>query len=70
MAPIFGVMKASAKSSASKSGRRTAKAVPTYRGVVLQPTPGPTRFTHEQLEKAVDAAFAKNADALANRFKS
>ena len=63
-------MKASAKSSASKTGRRTAKAGPTYRGVILQPTIGPTRFTREQLEKAVDAAFAKNADVIANRFKS
>jgi len=38
--------------------------------VRIQPTPGPWRFTREQIEAAVEAAIAKNADALAGRSKS
>jgi len=70
MAPIFGVMKTSAKSSAAKTGRRAAKPPVTYRGVVLQPIPEPTRFTREQLEKAIDAAIAKNPDAFVSGTKT
>jgi len=57
-------------SVATKSGRWTAKAGATYHGVVLQPIPEPTRFTPEQLEKAIDAAIAKNPDAFASRTKT
>jgi hypothetical protein len=63
-------MKAPAKSSASKTGRRATEPVATYRGIVIQPTPGPTRFTREQLKKAVETAIAKNADFLAGRTKT
>ena len=39
----------------------------TYRGVRVQVTPGRTRFTLEQIKKAVEAAVVKNADALARK---
>jgi len=58
------------KSSASKAGGRTAKTGPMYRGVRIQPTPGPTRFTREQLDKAIDAAIVKNPDAFASGTKT
>jgi hypothetical protein len=63
-------MKAPAKSSASKTRRRTAEPAATYRGIVIQPTPGPTRFTREQLKNAVEKAIAKNADFLAGGTKT
>lgn len=36
-----------------------------YRGIKLQRTYGKSRFTAEEIRKAVTAAVAKNADALA-----
>jgi len=63
-------MTRAAKSSAPNPGRRPSKAAVTYRGIVLQPTPEPKRFTREQLKKAVEAAIAKNADFFAGRTSS
>lgn len=37
---------------------------PIYRGVRLQTMSGPTRFSRAQIKKAVEAAIAKNTDAL------
>lgn len=42
-----------------------AKTPRVYRGVQLQTTSGRTRFSLAQIKKAVEAAVAKNADALA-----
>jgi hypothetical protein len=44
---------------------RPAKAGATYRGVRLQPAGGQTRFSIDQIRRAVAAAVEKNADALA-----
>jgi hypothetical protein len=38
-----------------------------YRGVRLQRTGGRTRFSIDQIRRAVEAAVEKNADALAGR---
>jgi hypothetical protein len=54
-----------AKKKTSKSGR--AKARPTYRGIRLQSMAGLSRFSPEQVRRAVEAALAKNADALARK---
>ncbi len=43
------------------------KAGATYRGVKVQATRGRTRFTLDQIKKAVEAAVVKNADALARK---
>ena len=37
----------------------------TYRGIRLQPMSGPSRFTREQIEKAVEKAIAKHAHEFA-----
>jgi hypothetical protein len=59
-----------ATSRPSKPGRQPAKAYPTYRGVRLQTPYGRSRFTLDQIIRAVDAALEKNADALAPRTKA
>ena len=43
-----------------------------YRGIRLHPYdgPGPSRFTREQIEEAVKAAFQKHADAIAGKTKT
>lgn len=46
---------------------RPVKAGALYRGVRLQPTGGRTRFSIDQIRRAVEAAVEKNADALASR---
>lgn len=43
----------------------TAPAIKTYRGVKLQKTGGQGRFSLMKIREAVEAAVAKNADALA-----
>jgi len=50
-----------------KARQRVALAGGTYRGVRLQVTGGETRFTFDQIRRAVEAAVAKNADALGRR---
>ena len=56
------------KTKPAKPGRSLVKTgATTYRGVKVQLTPGHTRFTLEQIKKAVEAAVVKNADALARR---
>jgi hypothetical protein len=55
------------KSQASKSGRRPAGASTTYRGLRVQATGGQTRFSIDQIRRAVEVAIEKNADALAGR---
>ena len=42
-----------------------ASAIRTYRGVRLQKTSGRGRFSLTKIREAVEAAVAKNADALA-----
>ena len=44
----------------------TAPAIKTYRGVRLQKTSGQGRFSLKKIRDAVEAAVAKNADALAS----
>jgi hypothetical protein len=63
-------MTATAKSSAPKAGHRSGKVGSTYRGVRLQATDGRSRFTLDQIKKAVESALLKNADALAGRTKA
>jgi hypothetical protein len=63
-------MTATAKSSAPKTGHRSGKVGSIYRGVRLQATYGRSRFTLDQIKKAVDAALVKHADALADRSKT
>jgi len=48
---------------AKRTGSRPRRRV--YRGVQLQRISGRTRFSLAQLKKAVEAAIAKHADALA-----
>ena len=55
------------KTKPAKRGRSLVKTGATYRGVKVQATPGRTRFTLEQIKKAVEAAVVKNADALARK---
>ena len=67
---MFQCMSIAATSRPLKTGRQAAKAATTYRGVRL-PTPyGRSRFTLDQIIRAVDAALEKNADALAPRPKA
>jgi hypothetical protein len=55
-------MRISDASSPSNKRKPAAKeTVVTYRGVEIQHTYLPTRFTHEELERAVEAAIARNA---------
>jgi hypothetical protein len=51
----------------TKRALRSFKAGRLYRGVKLQPTSGRTRFSLDQIRKAVEAAVVKNADALAGK---
>jgi hypothetical protein len=69
MSIILGGMTA-AKPSAPKAGHRPANVGSTYRGVRVQPTDGQSRFTLDQIKRAVEAAVVKNADALAGRTKA
>jgi len=46
---------------------RPTNAGAIYRGVRLQPTGGRTRFSIDQIRRAVKAAVEKNADTLARR---
>jgi hypothetical protein len=55
------------KTKLAKTGRSSVKAGATYRGVKVQATRGRTRFTLDQIKKAVEAAVVKNADALARK---
>jgi hypothetical protein len=55
------------KTEPVKTSRRAVRAGGTYRGVRLQDTGGETRFTLEQIRRAVEAAVAKNADAIGRR---
>ena len=53
--------------TAAAAKRPAPSKKPVYRGVTLPPaTPGRTRFSPAQLKKAVEAAVAKNAGALAS----
>jgi hypothetical protein len=52
---------------AAKHGPRTPKAGGQYRGVKLQATGGRSRFSLDQIRKAVDAAVGKHADALSGK---
>ncbi|MEA2744861.1 MAG: hypothetical protein QOF90_3192 [Acetobacteraceae bacterium] len=38
-----------------------------YRGIRLQPFSGRSQFTRDQIKQAVEAAIAKNAQALARK---
>jgi hypothetical protein len=53
--------------SPAKRPQRPVKAGGHYRGVKLQATGGRTRFSLDQIRKAVEAAVVKNADALAGK---
>jgi hypothetical protein len=55
------------KPETGKGRRRSAKAPLTYRGVRLLATGRRTRFSLEEIRQAVEAAIAKNADALAGK---
>ena len=68
MCHVDGVAK-EATSSALKAGGLTAKVGAVYRGVRLQATNEPSRFTRDQILKAVESAIEKNADALSGRTK-
>jgi hypothetical protein len=57
----------SAKPKPARNGQRVARAGGTYRGVRLQDTGGETRFTLDEIRRAVEAAVAKNADAFGGR---
>jgi hypothetical protein len=70
MSPIFTDMTEAAKSSAPKTARRATEAGSTYRGVRVQATNGRSRFTVDQIKQAVEAALARNANALARRIKT
>jgi hypothetical protein len=43
----------------------TDRPIETYRGVRLPPIVGPSRFSSEQIERAVETAIAKHAHDLA-----
>jgi len=51
---------------AARKSTAKAKTSPklTYHGVTIQSPPGRSRFTPEQIRKAVKAAIAKNPNAL------
>jgi hypothetical protein len=66
MSPILVGMTA-AESSTSKTGHRAAKVGATYRGVRVQVTDGQSRFTLDQIKRAVETAVVKNANALAGK---
>lgn len=57
------------KNPATKPSKhnRPTKAGATYRGVQIQPTPGRSRFSAEQIRKAVQEAIEKNPDAFVSR---
>ena len=60
--------KATSKARASTGKKATAtaaKAVRTYRGVVLQKLAVKSRFSEKQVDEAVRAAIAKNAHVFA-----
>jgi hypothetical protein len=59
-----------AQPSTPKTGPRTAKVGSTYRGVRVQVTDGRSRFTLDQIKRAVETAVVKNANALAGRTKA
>ncbi len=63
-------MVAIARLSAPKPGRPSNKTIAKYRGVRLQATSGPSRFTFDRIKNAVEAALEKNAHALAGRTKT
>ncbi|HTW73148.1 MAG TPA: hypothetical protein VME47_24945 [Acetobacteraceae bacterium] len=48
----------------SKPRRQPPKPAPTYRGVRLPSIDGPSRFTRDQIRKAVATAIAKHADEI------
>ena len=50
----------------AKKRDASPRAARTYRGVMLQKTTGQGRFSLQKIREAVEAAVAKNADALAN----
>jgi hypothetical protein len=56
------------KPASKAAGNRPArpKTLP-YRGVQIQNTSGRSRFSVDQIRKAVEAALMKNADAIAGR---
>jgi hypothetical protein len=58
------------KPSMPNTGHRAAKVGSTYRGVRVQATDGQSRFTLDQIKRAVEAAVVKNADALARSTKA
>jgi hypothetical protein len=59
-----------AKPSTPKTGHRTANLGSTYRGVRVQVTEGRSRFTLDQIKRAVETAVVKNANALAGKAKA
>jgi hypothetical protein len=62
---LISVDMSTAKPSTSKAGHRTAKVGLTYRGVRVQERDGRSRFTLDQIKRAVETAVVKNANALA-----
>jgi len=59
----------SVKSKRSKSGQ-AKRGLVTYRGIRIQMTSGRSRFDEGELQKVVEAAVKKNANALSGRTKS
>lgn len=57
-------MRASPKTS-DKPYREAPKWAATYRGVMIQPSAGSSRFTRDQIKKAVETAIAKHAGEFA-----
>lgn len=55
------------KAVAGKAGRTRVAAPAMYRGVRLAVLTHPSRFSQEQIEKAVDAAIAANPDVFNSR---
>ena len=56
-----------AKSPAPKTPRRKAKVVSMYRGIRLPDMSAGSRFTNEEVAKAIDAAIAENPGVFAVR---
>jgi len=56
-----------AKHKPTKFAQRPAKKGMVYRGVHVQVPAGRSRFTLNQLKRAVEAAIVKNADALSGK---
>ena len=62
---MFGAMSSPAPKPTKRV--RPAKSGTMYRGIELQATGGHTRFSIDQIRRALEAAVEKNADALARK---